>query len=105
MSTQDGSALMTVADALDGQRVPLLESLRLICSLMSQGPLRPPIDAVDGNHFCWQFHRRSSAPLLRTFHFCGADTCRIWGNWGTTDETFEEKSCGRLESKNWYDLV
>ncbi|KAJ7462481.1 hypothetical protein FB451DRAFT_1180772 [Mycena latifolia] len=86
-----GTLLPAVA-ALDG-RTPLVENLRLVCTL-DRVQRYPPLCLEQGMIFSSALLRVRASPLLRNFHFCAVDRCATWRNWGSSDEMRSYPECG-----------
>ncbi|KAJ6532229.1 hypothetical protein DFH09DRAFT_1092896 [Mycena vulgaris] len=95
-STAEQRLLMRAAAAIDEKHAPVLESLTMVC-------IARPYRAVSierADVFSLAMRVKCTAPVLGTFHFCAADICRTWREWGQKSETVEDAPLGSFPNQD-----
>ncbi|KAJ6471701.1 hypothetical protein DFH09DRAFT_1344088 [Mycena vulgaris] len=98
--TFEAHGMLTASVAALNERTPLLESLRLVCSL-APGKITPPVDVHRAPIFATALLQMRSAPLLKMFHFCGVDGCGIWYDWGGAGEHISYSNRAEHTTGDW----
>ncbi|KAJ6498287.1 hypothetical protein DFH09DRAFT_1336740 [Mycena vulgaris] len=99
-STAEQRLLMRAAAAIDEQHAPVLQSLTMVCNARPRARLNSTDRAVSierADAFSLAMRVKCTAPALGTFHFCAADTCRTWQQWGQKDETIQSTRSGWIQ--------
>ncbi|KAJ6499773.1 hypothetical protein DFH09DRAFT_1102938 [Mycena vulgaris] len=103
-ATAEQRLLIRAASAIDGMHAPILKSLTMVCIARPRVRANRTdraicIDRADA--FSVAMRGKCTAPRLCTFHFCAADTCRTWRQWGTDGETIEDAPRAIHVTRDW----